>query len=744
MAAPPQGDEAAVRANLAHCCRRNLEVLQARADGAGAGLFELFEPWLERLEHTELDIDEAGSVVRRRLLGAANWVDIAAARRLGERAVAQWRSAVGLGEQAAAARAGSGPKPMVIEGIDPPTVFGEIARATPAGADGYQPRLWLVQADAMELLDGLSMADLTDVLGQARVEVIVGMDAGARLASELGAPERLQTLLPSMVLVSPSEGGPRAMIRPGIDAIVGDAQQKQVKLHTELAAKASAAYAGRGRAWWAQRYSGAVKPLKVLIPTSRYSTFVRHSAADLGAAFESAGHEARVLMEPDDASQFATPAYLRQFAEWSPDLVVLINYPRRSLGGAIVENVPFVCWVQDCMPHLFDPANGASQRELDFVAGYVMPELFIRSGYPARNRMNAFVPASGRKFHDGPVAAGLREKYACDIAYISHQSEPAEAQHARMSAAMGNDPRVRAGLDRLFAALQRDAEAGTRGNPKMMAFEALKAAGVAEPPPPMVAAMATHYAVPMIERLHRHRTLVWAARIAERRGWKLAIFGNGWERHPELGRFARPALAHDEGLRAVYQSAGVCLHTSRNSNAHQRVYECALSGGMMLRRGPSPDASLVRFALERALVERAPAATFPDGSASYEITETEEPLLARAIALAHPEKAGATKLRETLPKERAAALRRSRCRVPLECVPDVAFERAGETLFEDEAGLEAMIERALADRSWRDATIAGQQEVVRRSCTYEAFVARLLTLVERGLKADGGNGEVWI
>jgi hypothetical protein len=64
----------------------------------------------------------------------------------------------------------------------------------------------------------------------------------------------------------------------------------------------------------------------------------------------------------------------------------------------------------------------------------------------------------------------------------------------------------------------------------------------------------------------------------------MRIYGRGWESHPRFGRFARGVVAHDEELRACYQSAGAHLHASISSMVHQRVLECALSGGLVLCR----------------------------------------------------------------------------------------------------------------------------------------------------------------
>ncbi len=60
---------------------------------------------------------------------------------------------------------------------------------------------------------------------------------------------------------------------------------------------------------------------------------------------------------------------------------------------------------------------------------------------------------------------------------------------------------------------------------------------------------------PLMDRMYRHQGLEWAAQIAMRRGWRFNLYGNGWEKHPTLGRFARGSIEHGEELRAAYRAA---------------------------------------------------------------------------------------------------------------------------------------------------------------------------------------------
>lgn len=636
------------------------------------------------------------------------------------------------------------PRPIVLEGINPPWLFERICRATPRMPDGYQPRIIVVQQDLDEFLEGLSRQPMAELLGEERISFVVGENAGARLAGLLN--DMLDVSLPDCYVQTP--GLRRAVREPAVPEIIRSARDAQQREHASLLTKVQRKYAERDAVFWRCRFESSGTGLRVLLPISRYSTFVRHSAADLAESLRALGHEARILTEPDDFSKLASPAYLRAFAEFEPDLVVLINYTRAHMGAAIPQGVPFVCWIQDRMAHLFHESPGRAQGELDFLFGHLHPELFSLWGYPACRSRLAFVPASARTFHDGPVDPALRRQFECEIAYVSHQSETPEAAHARLREMFRTQPALLPAADALFARLARIARGEERFDPEKTRWaelveNALSEQGIRDPDPRLVNTILGNFVQPIAERLHRHTALAWAAEIARRRGWRFHIHGRGWEVHPALREFARPPLEHDEQLRAAYQSARCHLHIALSTNAHQRVAECALSGGLVLRRGPTPDHHLVKYAFRRHLVETVePASREPDGIRRWILEPAAADCPSRELAqryLAYLNfmrgRAGLAAIERielALNDEaRAALLARPPCD-PM-TFPDLAFPCAAETLFHDPVELERMIERAVTDDDWRAMAAGAQHDVAAAHWTYDLAASRIVDLVRSGL-----------
>lgn len=706
-------------------CDANLRVLRAR----GVDLSARSDEWLERQAGERWFTARDGNVLRR----AANdhpddpWIHFR-----NDRAEVLNFPFPHLATPDKAA------KPYVVEGLFPAWMLQRLYERTPAAADGYRTRIGVVQEDPLEALDGLACADLGTLLADDRVELYIGEGAGERYAAALRHRMDTQAGGPAVVLATV-----RRRATPSVAATLECFAGEQHAEHKRLLGEVERVYVGRDREWWRRRYAAAAgEPLRVLVPTCRYSTFVKHSAADLAEAFAGAGWKARVLIEPDDRSHLSSVAYLRELATFQPDLIVLINYTRASIGSFIPATVPFVCWLQDAMPHQFDAKLAAKQGPLDFLAGYVHPELFDEFGFERRRAALFGIAVSPRKFHPAAPDAAARQRFACEIAYASHHSETPEAMHARLVAEAGaKEPLAGRIFEELRAPVQEIALASMDHLPGVELREAAHRVARrvlgAEPPEGTVTMVARQYCLPLADRLIRHQTLAWAARIAERRGWRLAIHGRGWEKHAAFSRHARGELAHDDALRASYHTAKVHLHASINWLLHQRVMECALSGGLPLVRLKKSD--LVQW--EQAVIQ-----SLCRGGKI--VMERRTPLLYREYGYAVADDAGAM--------EYASQLQRLGLEAPWDLwvhgrpfdrfvatAPEALEPPAGwvlgdlsQTTFRTEEELERLVERAVSDDAWREGVSAMIASRVRRRHTTDVLAGQLHAMVNAELYAE--------
>jgi len=655
------------------------------------------------------------------------------------------------------------PSPIIVEGLALPWALREIYDASPPGPTGCRQRLIAIEPDPAALCDGLAVADLADVLADDRVTLLNGPDAGEQLRGWL--MDRADRRLPSGVIVTQgSEQGAGSSAR--------DVLHRTREALDHALARARDAIGTRARArdlcWWADRYARALDgtgpPLRVLIPTCRYSTYVQHAARDVALAFRDQGHEAEVLIEPDDTCTLSALAYARAAERLDPDLVILINYPRRAMGeGKTCDNVPFVCWVQDAMPHLFDDEFGVAQGPLDFVVGSVHWSMVDEFGYPLDRCLFLNVPASSSKFAGPRRARGggsnASEALECDMLIASNHGESPDelARRFENECVRSGAP---AGLAMSICGAMRElidewregwlaCEIQDRVEPILARYGA-RGSGAVD-------AIARSIARPFVNRLLRHRLATWAAELAEEHGLRLRIHGHGWERSGRFASYARGPLEHGEALRRAYASAGVTLHVSSECPQHQRLHECAMSGGLpavMLTPGDLPFMfhNAGRHACDNLIATHARLA-----DRRHCVAAIDDPVTALSLALAQrvpgwkrvPTDADRHRPERAL--EDGLIIRGDGSRdAPSRKLPGLIDEiehirfmwAISEAMFTTREEMLDVAIRARDDRAWREARSRHAASFSERSFSYERCARGVLEFVVSGLRrAAAGEAE---
>ncbi|GIK19707.1 MAG: hypothetical protein AMXMBFR77_20410 [Phycisphaerales bacterium] len=716
-------DDRVPHAERLETCRDNAAAIR------GTDLAAAMDEWARSLPRWDCFRAIDGNIVRRRrdARGASAWVGLSDQRTVAARFA-----------QAQLSKLGLFPRPLAIEGMDPPWVFIAVYDGTPPNVVGYRPRVCVLQADPAELLDGLSVCDLRDRLADPRVAVYAGADGVARFERDAGARLDVQ-VVPAFV---PLHVVRTRFAQPPTEAFARLTRAQAAEFE-RVRDEIGSVYAGRDAVWWARRWGEARRggrPLRVLIPTSRYSTFVRHAAEGLARCLRNEGCRVQVLAEPDPCAILTTVSVLRAVRDLEPDLIVIINYTRSSsYDGLLPANVPLVCWVQDALPHLFDRRVGEAMGPLDFVAGHVHASFIEKFGYPRERTLPSPVAADESKFHAGPVEPSLLREHECEIAYATHQSEPPDALHARLVA---DAAREGATTTRLFEAawpMVRAAAAHPLAGSLVRSLRLIAERAVRETfgrDDDTLSALLRHqYVMPIAERIVRHQAAHWAAEVCARRGWRFRLYGKGWDKHPTLTEFARGELEHGDALRASYRAAVAHLHVSPGAIVHQRVMECALSGGVALCRMTADAVAPLRARARAELVERGvkPVAQ-RDDAVGFAWTDSPAALAACALMQRIGMEPGPCFWigRGALERTRRGQAREvERESDPAWLLGDPAalgFASPDEL----ERRIEAFIERPDLRAAW-SALVAGR---VRARCTQTTFARRMLRMVADSLGAE--------
>lgn len=630
------------------------------------------------------------------------------------------------------------PHPCVLAGAESAPLLIEACRATRRDSTGYAPPVYYIEEDTARA--AFVLASLGGLLSPAtqppsdfsphRLSVHVG--PGAMASFERHLRERLDWALPRTILATSDRDGLPARLNALLEHLADEQSAGLEALAAQIATAQAAADTTARHARLAGLATGGTPttPARVLIITTRYTTFLRHSASDLAAALSDLGAHAEVFIEPDAGARVSTLAVARAVHRTNPDLVITFNYTRQVFGSLLPRTLPVACWVQDAMPHLFNPSTGAGLGPHDIIAGYLFPELFSRFGCDASRAVSLPVPACARKFSP---SSPQRE---CELALVSHHAETPEAMHARLAREAGGAPPLARALGMLYPRV-RDIASQAHALPPAQRLlkatqDALRSAMGCEPPAHVLSMVLHSYARPMADRFFRHEAIAWAASVCERRAWRLRLYGRGWEQHPGMARFAAGELPHGQALRDAYAGAAAHLHLSLMSLVHQRVVECGLSGGLVLARWHA-DA----LAGPRASALRALAHTPPDAQDHARVgfrTDTHE-AAARFAALASHVGAPPQGSLLWVSREKFHAITST----PAPLAPHDDFDAltgdARRHVFRTRDELERLLTRAIDDPPWRDETIALARHAAAQGFTYDAAARALASATAGALGA---------
>ncbi len=484
----------------------------------------------------------------------------------------------------------AGPPPRLVVGItNPGTVLRHIAETMPR-PNGLVPRLIWIEPDLSGALCTLALAAnahsqgshaLTDQLSRTRL--FIGPHAVRSCLDWL--EDRLDERLPETLFAEQGRtDGLATTISAGLHRLL-DLQTARIR-HARATNAASTTRPSQIR--------------RVLIITSRLTTYVHHVAEDLAEALHRLGLQARVLTERDPDSMPTMLYYSDAIRTDSPDLVININYMRAHMDQSVPESTPVLTWVQDAMPHLLAPDGRWTAGPLDFVAGCLYESFFDGFRFERAQSLPWPNAVSESKFHASPVDRSRHAHLQCEIAMATRHSEPPRAfleRHVRALGVQSPLGRATMGIAAGIAPILECSSSQWRymsSDLRSLTMEQMRSAIGCDPAPTAVDLMHNSLTLPLADLLFRQQVATWAAAIAQRRGWRLHLYGRGWSEHPTLSPWAQPELRHGEELRASYQMARVHLHATVRGPIHQRIAEIAMSGGLPLIRRTFEDADRSR------------------------------------------------------------------------------------------------------------------------------------------------------
>lgn len=507
----------------------------------------------------------------------------------------------------------AGPDPLMATAAALPTLY----QRTPSGeaiglcgvGDGYlaqllaqrPPKLFmdkqqavlLIEPEPHVLLQCLMIHDFTGAAGpieQSRFQWFVGPDWAELLQ---------RFLLADAYFPCPTVTVGQGFDTQRIQSTLGSIVQRLVDRDAEQVAEIDRHYASLAPAALVPLFEcrGERAP-RVLLLTTRFSTVLQYSTRDTAAAFERLGWETRVIIEPSPHHRVLRSAIAAALAEFKPDLVVQIDHLRNEHHGLFPRTLPFACWIQDHLPHLASPEVGRRVGELDFILTDAIATYVEKFDYPQRQCIPLSKLVNRTEFVDLDAAdAALGD----DLVFVSNASGMPDGMIAEAVARHARSPQTEALITRCCRTMVETYEQGhslpTYNDVCGVLRRTLHQLGLslASESFDVLARWLTH---PFNDALYRQQALRWAAATARDQGHTLALYGTGWDAHPEFAPYSRGPVAYGEPLRQLTRRSRINLQIVPYLCLHQRLLDGLMAGGFFLIRTHPADiapAALLRF-----------------------------------------------------------------------------------------------------------------------------------------------------
>ncbi len=601
--------------------------------------------------------------------------------------------------------------PYLIEGCGTGPLIRRVFDGTQQMFLTYQPRIHVVEPNLAQLAAWLGAANWRDLLDSGRVMLWVGPRAvEGLLAWHRAHPDQPP---PTCVIRQPGWGPSARPLCSDVPAILAAEVDQAVHSTRERIAawrpreEAAAFFASR----FAQHTQGG---LRILGITSRYTTFLQYSMRDIGDAARRAGHEFELLIEPDAHTPVITrPRILARIEQFQPDMILMIDHHRHEYGPTYDFPVPFCNWIQDELPHLFQPGVGERLGPFDLVVGHISRARGQAARYPWSQCRALPIPVNTRVFSADPIGRDELARYACDVSFVSNCSTTA-AQHLAETLERTPQPEIR----RVLTVFAQQVEAAvTQGRAPVCPAQlnALIDATAREQgvtlPPDFIDHVRRVFADKLLNIHYRQQPLIWAAEM----GVDLHLYGRGWENHPQLSRFARGVAQNGRELRCVFQASRINLQMLPTGAIHQRLMEGLASGGFFLMRRSA-------FDISGGLSQRIAVRVRELGIRSEaELWETADETLARDVRELNGLLYAPGRLYDGFVADLDAAEQRGYRMEAGSLLPE--YDRVN---FATREHFQQLVAAYLADENARHCIVQRQRECVLRIFTYDAALRRIL------------------
>ncbi len=341
---------------------------------------------------------------------------------------------------------------------------------------------------------------------------------------------------------------------------------------------------------------GVRKP-RLMMPTHLKSNVVQYSTRDTCKAFKDLDWDIEII----EIERELTPWRLvKRINEFKPDIVININHLRTE--GKNIDcyppNLMYLTWIQDEMSNVnnsetgeewtkmaiqIDP-NTKSERKRDLIIGYATN--LVNFGYEKSRLKQLSMIVDTKQFKPIKLTVQDKKKYSCEICFASNRGKESNLAVKEdllpVLSKFGFTEKYLFEIhDNLWKyyrdnnILRNSAEVGAYLSKDDKFLKIIKDLSLDDKNE-----INTTFQWQMNDIIYRHLVLEWCDEL----GVNMNLYGQNWEKHSKLAKYAKGEIKHGSELNKAYQSAKFALHLNSIEGNHQRLTEIISSGGTLLMR----------------------------------------------------------------------------------------------------------------------------------------------------------------
>jgi len=340
---------------------------------------------------------------------------------------------------------------------------------------------------------------------------------------------------------------------------------------------------------------GFYKELRILLVTTRFSTFVQYCTRDCMNAFQQLNIRCEILIEKSNIHRVTVEEYAAVFASFKPNAIFQICHFKWEISS-LFAGMLGICWVQDDLPHLFLPESIQKLEWNDFMLVQTRRNhnKLLNAGYSKERILHQPVPANPSLYYPRNANEEERARYGADITLVGHAGNPKagleEIEKAIMASQLNNKQKnvhikiMQCAYQIASKQISKGENFTTDHDIRILFADAASHCG-AKWLLSMNDWFLRQFKYGVGNPLHRALPLRHIAKM----DISLKIWGNGWLEDPDLKEWAMGSAGNGDELAMINSCSKIVLGLNPFGTMNQKALEVMACGTLYLCRYVPPE-----------------------------------------------------------------------------------------------------------------------------------------------------------